>query len=180
MQPKQISYMKKIFLPIVALLIATILFVGCNKGGSPKGVATTWLTAFYHMEYETAKKVSTEETKSLLTQLAQFSGMVPDSTKQQYKKITVTVKEATENGDKADVTYMLNDPTSKDQSNAPQVLHLVKQNGIWLVQFSKNDSMGGAEDKGGNDKPAGGDAAPTQAAPPTDAPAGDNPPTDKK
>ncbi len=170
--------MKKIMLPIVALMIATAMFVGCKKGGDPKDVANKWLTAFYHMDYEAAKKVSTEETKTLLTQLSQFSGMVPDSTKQQYKKITVNVKDVKENGDKADVTYLLNDPTSKDANDKEQILHLMKQNGIWLVQFSKNDSMGGADDKG-SDKPANGADAQPQA-PAGDAPAGDAPAPDKK
>ena len=171
---KQLN-MRKFLLPLTAILFAGILFVGCNKGDSPKSVASTWLTSFYHMDYEGAKKVSTEETKAMLTQLAQFSSMIPDSTKQQYKKITVDVKEVKEDGDKADVTYMLNDPTAKDAKDAssgPQVLHLVKKDKKWLVQFSKNDSMGGGDDKGGA-PPAGGDS--TQALPPA---GGDTPPTD--
>jgi len=166
--------MKKIMLPVATLVLATLMFVGCNKGNNPKAVAGTWLTAFYHMDYEAAKKVSTDETKGLLTQLAQFSGMVPDSTKQQYKKITVDVKEAKEDGDKAEVTYLLNDPTSKDASSKEQTLHLVKQNNKWLVQFSKNDSMGG-DDKGGDPSKADSSAppapAPTDGQQPIDGPA---------
>jgi len=169
--------MKKILLTVTVLIAATVLFVACNKGASPKDVANTWLTAFYHMDYEAAKKVSTDETKTLLTQLAQFSGMVPDSTKQQYKKITVTVKDVKESGDKAEVTYVINDPTSKDAADKDQTLHLVKQKDKWLVQFSKNDSMGGDDKDAG---PGGADSAQGQNPGADQAPASDNPPADKK
>ena len=174
--------MRKFLLPLTAIIFAGILFVGCNRGDNPKSVASTWLTSFYHMDYDGAKKVSTEETKAMLTQLAQFSGMIPDSTKQQYKKITVDVKEVKEDGDKADVTYMLNDPSAKDAKDAssgPQVLHRVKKDGKWLVQFSKNDSMGGGDDKGAPADKSGGDStqAPSPSSggdtPPADAPGGD-------
>ena len=172
--------MKKISLSVLAVVVAAAFFFSCNKGGSPKAVANTWLTAFYHMDYEAAKKVSTDETKNLLTQLAQFSGMVPDSTKQQYKKITVEVKDVKENGDKADVTYLLNDPTSKDASNKEQILHLVKQDNKWLVQFSKNDSMGGDDGKDGGDKSMGADSTAPAQNPPADNPPADAPAPDKK
>ena len=169
--------MKKIVQSLSVVLLLAVLFASCNRGGSPKAVATTWLTAFYHMDYEAAKKVSTDETKTLLTQLAQFSGMVPDSTKQQYKKITVEVKDVKEMGDTtATATYTINDPTSKDASGKDQELKLVKQKGKWLVQFSKNDSMGGDD---GADKPGGADSVQAQS-PSTDAPPADGQPTEKK
>ncbi len=166
--------MKKIMLSFSALLLAAVFFVSCNRGDSPKAVAATWLTAFYHMDYETAKKVSTDETKTLLTQLSQFSGMVPDSTKQQYKKITVEVKSVKEEGEKATAIYTINDPTSKEASGKDQELHLVKQNKKWMVQFSKNDSMGG--DDGA---PSASDSVQAQN-PSTDAAPADNAPADKK
>ncbi len=114
------------------------MVVSCNKN-SPKEVATTWLNSFYHMDCETAKKVSTEDTKSLIATLQQFTSMIPDSMKKEMKKIVVTVKDVKEDGDKATATYTLSNDPGKDQS-----LPLVKQNGKWLVQFTKNDQMGGA------------------------------------
>ena len=172
--------MKKLMNYLPVLLLAGVFFVSCNRGGNPKAVANTWLVAFYHMDYEAAKKVSTDETKTLLTQLAQFSGMVPDSTKQQYKKITVDVKDVKITGDTvATATYTINDPTSKEASGKDQELHLVKQAGKWLVQFSKNDSMGADDGKDAGDKPGGSDSVQAEN-PSTDAAGNDAPPADKK
>ena len=141
--------MKKIVLSICLLVVVLAGVVSCKKGNGPKEIATTWLTAFYHMDYENAKKISTEDTKALLTQLAQFSAMVPDSVKQQGKSIVVKIKDVKEAGDKADVTY-----TTSDQPSKEEEIHLVKQNVKWLVQFSKNDQKGGgAEDKPMEEKP---------------------------
>jgi Domain of unknown function (DUF4878) len=170
--------MKKTMRLFAAVAFLAVIFTSCNRGGSPKAVAATWLTAFFHMDYENAKKVSTEETKTLLTQLSQFSSMVPDSTKQQYKKITVEVKDVKIAGDTAAVAiYTINDPTSKEASGKDQELHLVKQNSKWLVQFSKNDSMGGDD---GADKPGAADSVQAQNPSTDAAPAGDNTQPDKK
>jgi len=144
--------MKKILLSLSALLLAAVVVISCNKN-SPKEVANTWLTNFYHMDYDAAKKVSTEDTKNILAQLQQLSNMISDSSKKEQKKITITIKDVKEEGDKATVSYS----TSSDSPNSKNnILKLVKQNGQWLVQFSKNDSMG---DMGGNaDQPSGADS----------------------
>ena len=168
--------MKKYLLLAAVAILSLTAITSCKNGGNPKDVANTWLVAFYHMDYEAAKKVSTDETKTLLAQLAQFSGMVPDSTKQQYKKITVNIKDVKENGDKADVTYTISDPTSKEASDKDQMLHLVKQNNKWLVQFSKNDTMGGDDANG----PAGDSTSAPGGADSGAAPANENAPADKK
>ena len=63
--------MKKILLSFSALLLAAVILVSCNKN-APKDVANTWLTSFYHMDYDAAKKVSTDDTKNLLSQLQQL------------------------------------------------------------------------------------------------------------
>jgi uncharacterized protein YxeA len=147
--------MKKVLLSLSTLLLAAVMVVSCNKN-SPKDVANTWLTSFYHMDYETAKKVSTDDTKNLISQLQQLTGMISDSSKAEMKKIVVTVKDVKENGDKAEVKYALSDSPTKDQS-----LELVKKDGKWLVQFSKNDQGAGAGDNAA-DQPAGADTtAPT-------------------
>jgi hypothetical protein len=151
--------MKKILLSVLALMIAAVMLVSCNKN-SPKDVATAWLNGFYHMDYDAAKKISTEDTKNLLSQLQQLSGMIPDSSKKEMKKIVVTVKDLKEEGDKATVTY-----TTSDKPAQEEKLPMVKQNGKWLVQFSKGDAMGGAD--GGADQQQGG--ADSTGAPPADA-----------
>jgi len=148
--------MKKILLSFSALLLAAVILVSCNKN-APKDVANTWLTSFYHMDYDAAKKVSTDDTKNLLSQLQQLSSMVSDSSKKELKKITVTIKDVKEEGDKATVSYT----TSDNATGKDQMLKLVKQNNQWLVQFSKNDSMGDAGSAG--DQSMGSDS--TGAAP---------------
>jgi hypothetical protein len=149
--------MKKILLSVSALLLAAAIVVSCNKN-SPKEVANTWLTDFYHMDYDAAKKVSTDDTKNILAQLQQLSNMISDSSKKEQKKIVITIKDVKEEGDKATVSYT----TSSDSPNSKDdILKLVKQNGQWLVQFSKNDSMGDAG--GSGDQSMGSDS--TGAAP---------------
>src|ERR1700759_5366442 len=97
--------MKKFLLSFSGLLLAAVILVSCNKN-SPKDVANTWLTSFYHMDYDAAKKVSTEETKNLLAQLAQLSSMVSDSSKKELKKITITIKDVKQPTDStATVSY---------------------------------------------------------------------------
>ena len=144
--------MKKVLVSFSTLLLVALMSVSCNKN-SPKDVASAWLNSFYHLDYETAKKSSTEDTKSLLATLQQFTNMVPDSNKKEMKKITVNVKDVKEDGDKAVATYTTSDNPGKDQS-----LNLVKQSGKWLVQFSKNDQMGGAADSTGTEQPMGADS----------------------
>ena len=60
--------MKKILVSFSAVFLIAVMTVSCNKQ-SPKDVASNWLNNFYHMDYEAAKKVSTEDTKQLLSQL---------------------------------------------------------------------------------------------------------------
>ncbi len=154
--------MKKILISLSVILFAAVMLVSCSKN-DPKAVAQTWLTSFYQMDYEAAKKVSTDETKTFISQLQALSGMMPDSSKKEMKKVTVTVKDVKEEGDKATVTY-----TTSAEATKEQKLKMVKKNGVWLVQFSKTDSMGDgagepADDKSGTD---------TSAAPPVSGDAG--------
>ena len=143
--------MKKILLSLSALLLAAVILVSCNKN-SPKDVANTWLTSFYHMDYDAAKKVSTDDTKNLLSQLQQLSSMISDSSKKEMKKITITIKDVKEEGDKATVSYMRSD----NATGKEEIIKLVKQNNQWLVQFSKSDTMGDAGN--GGDQPGGADS----------------------
>jgi len=157
--------MKKILIAIPAMLVLAFALLSCNSN-SPKTVASTFLTSFYHMDYEAAKKVSTDETKKSLEALQSLSSMLPDSTKQEVKQITVTIKDVKENGDKASVTYI----TSKTPQE--QTLKLVKQNGKWLSAWSKADAMGGDDNAGaGDNTPAGSDSS--MAAPADNSAASD-------
>ncbi|NDC41383.1 MAG: DUF4878 domain-containing protein [Chitinophagia bacterium] len=119
---------------VVIALAALLLLNSCSKN-TPKEVAQEWLTDFYHMNFEDAKKYSTEETRTMLNTIESFSAQLDDTIKQNAKKVTISIKGVREEGDKAFVTFAAsNDPTAVE---AP--LKLIKQNDKWLVQFTKSD-----------------------------------------
>ncbi len=126
--------MKKLLLSLTAFLAFTIGMSSCNSD-SPKGAADKFLTGLMHYDYEAAKSVSTEETKKMVDLMAQFSAMMPDSVKEEAKKVKVNIKDAQEEGDKATVTYATSDDPQEKK------LNLVKQDGKWLVEWSKMDNM---------------------------------------
>ena len=136
--------MRKYILTMLAIVGSALMLVSCNKG-TPKDVAQEWLTAFYHQDYEVAKKISTEETKAMLSTIQGFTGSLPDSVKQKAKKVVISIKDVKEEGDKATVRFMASDDT-----NEPPALKLVKQNDKWLVQFSKSDFIGNEEGQEGD------------------------------
>lgn len=127
--------MKKLLLSLAATFVFALVLTSCNTN-SPKAAADKFLTNLYHMDYEAAKEVATEDTKKMLDMMSQFSSMMPDSTKQNAKKIKVDIKDVKEEGDKATVIY------TTSESAGDQKIDLVKQNGKWLVQYSKQDTGG--------------------------------------
>lgn len=126
--------MKKVLRSVSVLVLAGVVLVGCNKN-SAKNVATTWLNDVYHADYDAAMPLSTDVTKTELAQLSQLASYVTDSSKIELKKLTVTIKDVKEKGDTAIATYVISD-NAKTQN-----LVLVKQNGKWLVAFTKDDSF---------------------------------------
>jgi hypothetical protein len=129
--------MKKVFLGLAALLMI-VGMVGCSSN-SPKPVAEKFLTSFWHMDYKEAKKYATQDTKDMLDMLEQLSTTMPDSDKVHARNIKVDVKDVKEEGDKAVVTFVTSDIKDEKQ------LNLVKQDGQWLVNLTKNDNIGGEE-----------------------------------
>ena len=138
--------MRKVLRTVSVILIAGILLVSCNKN-SPKSVATTWLNDFYHADYDAAIPFSTEITKVQLEQFSQLYTYVNDSMKKDLKKIPVTIKDVKEKGDTAVATYTVGDKTKE------QNLVLIKQNGKWLVAFTKSDAFN-AKDFNSDQPPA--------------------------
>ncbi len=126
--------MKKLLSSVAIVLLCVLMLASCNSN-SPKNVAEKWLTDFYHMDYKAAKETSTEKTKSVLDMLEQLGAMVPDSQKQNAKKVQVTVKDVKEEGDKATATYTVSDDTQE------KTINLVKENGKWLVNYTKQDEI---------------------------------------
>ena len=131
--------MKKVLLSLAAVLVLAVSFVSCNSN-SPKASADKFMTGLLHYDYEAAKSVSTEETKKMIDLMAQFSAMMPDSMKQAAKKVKVNIKDSKEEGDKAVVTYTTSDDPAEKK------LNMVKQDGKWLVQYSKMDEGNGTEE----------------------------------
>ena len=160
--PLKSDPMKKIMLSLSGLLLASLLLLSCKTG--PKDVAKTWLTDFYHMDYDAAKKLSTEDTKNLLAQFEQLSTQVDDSSKKELAKITVNIKGAKIQDTIATVTYTTSDVPDKDQN-----ITMVKHNDKWLVQFTKDDTMGGADDPNNGaiapDQPMSADSSAPASAP---------------
>lgn len=131
--------MKKVLFSLIAVAFATLTIVSCGSKSDPKDVAMNYLNALKKADYETAKKYSTKETVSMLEMISSFSGMVPDSIKNQAKDIKIDIKDVKEEGDKCVVTF-----ESSDKKGSEEKLNLVKTDGKWLVNMSKDD-MGGAD-----------------------------------
>jgi hypothetical protein len=164
--------MKKILHSFSVTTLAAIFLVSCGGKNTSREVANTWLTGFYHMDYEAAKKVSTEDTKALLSQLSVLSGAVSDSVKKEKIKVNIVIKDDKETGDTALVTYCVVD--GKDTLNDMPPLKLIRsstgdQKGKWLVLFTKNE-MGGPTPEPANAMPP---ADSTGAAPASPAEPGD-------
>ncbi|XZF12710.1 hypothetical protein ACTHGU_13060 [Chitinophagaceae bacterium MMS25-I14] len=128
--------MKKVLFSIVAVLALAVSLVSCNSN-SPKASAEKFLNGLNHMDYESAKSVSTEETKKMLDMMSQLTAMLPDSSKETAKKVQVKIGEEKVNGDKATVSYTTSEDTTAKQ------LTLVKEKGKWLVQWTKNENPAG-------------------------------------
>lgn len=136
------------------IVLAALSFAGC-KSDTPKATAEKFLNDFYHMDYDGAKTVSTDETKSMLEMLSQFSAMMPDSARTAAKKTTITIKEEKMLTDStAEITYITS------ESAQEQKLNLVKRNTKekgkeekkWLVQWDKNS--GGDTNEQSSEEPA--------------------------
>ena len=134
--------MKKAVFIVTIICLPVFIFEGCKKDESPKAVAKSFLTSFYHFDYDGAKKLSTDETKNFLSQVAQFATLQPDSVKQQFKRLEIVIKDFKQTEDKAEVTYVLKDPVKVNSVSISQVLRLAKKNEKWLVLFSKRELMG--------------------------------------
>jgi hypothetical protein len=120
---------------LLVVLFLQAALSGCNHD-NPKEVAKSWLTSFYRMDYDAAKKLSTDDAKNMLSTFEILSPDLTDSFKKDLKRIEITVKDVKVSGDTAAVaTYVMSDMPGKEDK-----LNLVKQGGRWLVQYSKSDN----------------------------------------
>jgi hypothetical protein len=117
------------FSTIFLSVALSIVFFSCNSN-SPKIVAEKFLLSVAKADLDLAKTLCDSNTRELLDQ-ANYLTMVPDSVKEEGKKLKINIVDVKENGDKAVVTYK----TSKLNEN--QMITLVKVDGKWLVQLDK-------------------------------------------
>ncbi len=132
--------MKKLLLSLMAFALISVSIISCGSKSDPKAVSQNFLNALTKMDYEGAKKYGTPETGKMLDMLSSFSSMMPDSVKNKAKDVKVEIVSMKENGDNCEVTYKNSD---KDDE---QKLNLVKKDGKWLVNMTKDESMGAGEE----------------------------------
>ncbi len=154
--------MKRHFLSLIAVVAVCAVLLSCSPN-SPKVAAEKFLTSIYQLDYNGAKNVSTDDTKKMLDMYEQFTLNLPDSMKQQFKKIKIEVKSVKEEKDNATVTYTTTDFPKE------QTLHLVKQNGKWLAHWTKEDTKTDQMDQGADQSSMGDSTgAPALAPAPAD------------
>ncbi|MBL7755695.1 MAG: DUF4878 domain-containing protein [Chitinophagaceae bacterium] len=135
--------MKKTLFSLAVLFIAVVSMISCGSKSDPKSVALNYLNALKQMDYENAKKFGTPETGKMLDMISSFSSMIPDSVKNEAKKVKIEIKDVKEEGDKATVKFVSSDKPENEES-----LNLVKKDGKWLVNMTKDDMGGGAAEEG--------------------------------
>jgi hypothetical protein len=121
-------FVKQVFVFFLPICL-TIFLASCNWN-SPKRTAEKFLIASDKMNYDEAKKFSTDETDKLLDMMAGLSKMAPEH---KGEKHTFTIIDEKIEGDAASVTYK---ESGKEEE---QLIHLKKVNGDWLVDISKAD-----------------------------------------
>ena len=115
--------------------VCLVLMIGlssCNPN-TPKAVASKFLNSIYHLEYDAAKNLVTDDSKRLLDAQHQFSVYLSDSERQEFKKLVVNIVKVGINDNTAVVTY-----TTSARPNE-ETIHLVKNKDKWLVRWTQED-----------------------------------------
>lgn len=156
---RQQRYYKMAYNRIFTLLaaVAVLFLAGCEKN-TPEATAEKFLNAFYHMDYDKARSVSTDKSVEFVNQIEQFAIQQPDSTKQNAKLIKVNIlnMDVNEEAGTAVATY-----TESSTPGVEQKLKMVKQNGKWVVNHTKLDYIG--DEKEEEEAPAPAPVADTAA-----------------
>ncbi len=128
--------MKKIILMFA--ITAGVVFAGCSSigGGDPKDVLAEFFDALANKDIEKAKKLSTEDSKSMIDmiQLGMNSSAAKENMK--YDKNNMEFGEVNIDGDVA--TVSVKDIKSQESIN----YKLKKEKGQWKVAFDKASLMG--------------------------------------
>ncbi len=122
----------------VLLLMSFMLsfgLMGCSKN-TPEARAERFLNSLYRMEYQDAKTMATEETAKVLDMMEQFSSMMPDSVKENAKRIRIEIKSVEKQGeDRATVTYITSESAHEN------TLDMVLQDAEWKAQWDKSSGL---------------------------------------
>jgi hypothetical protein len=133
--------MKKILLSV--LVFSTVIFFSCKSGGSdPKAVLTEFFDALSKKDIAAARKLATEDSKSMLDMMEM--GMKMDANSKETDKYDKTKMEFGEpkiEGDKA--TIAVKEKGSGETLN----FTLKKEKGNWKVAFDKASMMTMGMDK---------------------------------
>lgn len=125
--------MKKFFWLFMVLVLLFTLSA-CEK--KPAKVARGFLEAMNSHDYEAAKELSVESGHELLDMIASFSEGVSEEDRKdndtEFKIIKTVVQ-----GDSAFVTYQTWSKSEPDSISTIE-MPLVKENGEWKVNFSKD------------------------------------------
>ena len=113
-------------------VVMTLIIAACSPE-NPKSVANKFLSAAAEMNYEEAKKYATPSTGKLLDMLAGAEAYTPDSIKKKMMANFMIVDEYSRTDSTSIVLYHVKN------SDTDQVLNLVKRNGKWLVNISKEE-----------------------------------------
>jgi hypothetical protein len=119
-------------LQIFSGVIFMLVTAACSPE-NPKAVANNFLTAAAEMDYQQAKKYATPSTGKLLDMLAGAEAYTPDSVKKRMMSNFTIVNEYSRTDSTSIVLYHLKN------SDTDQILNLVKRNGKWLVNISKEE-----------------------------------------
>lgn len=135
------------------LLLGGLLFSACagskNKVNykKPESVAVAFVRSLAVLDIESANKVATEDTKSVLTLLETMKGVMSEEELNEMKAESEEqlkyIKKATciKDGDTAKCTVCCNEAGKENE----KPLTLKKVNNKWLVHMSKEDLMDGKE-----------------------------------
>ncbi|MCW5898436.1 MAG: DUF4878 domain-containing protein [Flavobacteriales bacterium] len=115
--------------PFLFALCTAVLLTACGGGAStPSDVASKFLDHTNKMEFKEAKKYATKATGEVLDMIGGMAAMMPKEDPKSFKILSEKI-----DGDKATVTYRT------DGKEEDETLNLVKEDGKWLVNMSKED-----------------------------------------
>lgn len=113
----------------VVLSAFLLVVVSCSTGDSPESVAEKFLKEVHKMQFDEAKKYSTQETAKMLEMMSSLMLMSPGKEIPEKK---FTILEEDIKGDVATVKY-------QQEGKEAEFIKLVKRDGKWLVSVSKED-----------------------------------------